>query len=58
MKYLKNAAANNLALKHGGTKQTQQLYFRAAEAYDKWVKEGIFQLLLSPVKFCHLQTSI
>lgn len=39
VKFLKNAAENNLSLKNGGTKQTIELYRRASEMYDEHVKE-------------------
>jgi hypothetical protein len=37
VKYLTNATLNNLSLKNGGSKQTMELYRRAAEMYDQEV---------------------
>ena len=37
-KYLKHASLNNLGLKNGGTKQTLELYKRAAQMYEAHVK--------------------
>lgn len=44
IKYLKNATLNNLSIKNGGTKQTLELYRRAVELYEEYIKEGIFSL--------------
>lgn len=39
VKYLKTATAGNLGIKNGGSKQTMELYKRAAEMYDAKIKE-------------------
>jgi hypothetical protein len=41
VKYLKSATINNLSLKNGGTKQTLELYRRASDMYETYVKEGL-----------------
>lgn len=38
VKYLRNATANNLGLKNGGSKQTQELFRRACEMYEQRIK--------------------
>jgi len=40
VKYLRTATLNNLGPKNGGTKQTVELYKRAAELYETRVKES------------------
>lgn len=55
VKYLKNAVGNNLSIKNGGTKQTQDLYLRAVALYDAHIKEGsIFCLPLGCFECCVL----
>ncbi|KAJ1430983.1 hypothetical protein B484DRAFT_448583 [Ochromonadaceae sp. CCMP2298] len=39
VKYLTHATANNLGLKHGGSKQTLELYRRTAERYEENAKK-------------------
>jgi hypothetical protein len=43
VKYLKIATLNNLTLKNGGSKQTQELFRRATELYDEHIKEREFR---------------
>jgi hypothetical protein len=43
VKYLKIATLNNLTLKNGGSKQTQELFRRATELYDEYIKEREFR---------------
>lgn len=40
MDYVKYAASNNLGLKNGGTKETMEVYRRAAERYQHEVPGG------------------
>mmetsp|Transcript_3458 Transcript_3458/g.3577 ORF Transcript_3458/g.3577 Transcript_3458/m.3577 type:complete len:345 (-) Transcript_3458:277-1311(-) len=40
VRYLKNATAGNLGLRSGGTKQTQELYRRVCEEYERRIKEA------------------
>lgn len=40
VKFLKTATLGNLGPKNGGTKQTQELYKRATERYENYLKEG------------------
>jgi len=38
VKFLRNATSNNLGLKNGGSKQTQELFRRACEIYEQRIK--------------------
>lgn len=40
---LKNAVTNNLGVKNGGSKQTQEMFLEATVLYDTYVKEGLYK---------------
>jgi len=54
--YLRTATLNNLSLKEGGSKQTLELYRRATEMYDEFVKER--KLLSCPLYYCSVYLSL
>ena len=40
MSILKNAVTNNLGVKSGGSKKTQEMFLEASLLYDAYTKEG------------------